>query len=87
MDKEFIKRFIEEDKEQNPEDLNRDKYAAPLIISNIERIYGRLTEKYSAEGIELLQREVEHYKDLIKYDELVKEIEEDMKKLGLVNYK
>lgn len=86
-DKESIKRFIEEDKEQTSEDLNRDKYAAPLIISNIERTYGRLTEKYSAEGIELLQREVEHYKDLIKYDELVKEIEEDMKRLCLANYK
>lgn len=86
-DKESIKRFIEDDEEHLIEDLDRDKYVTPLIIPMIEETYERPTEQYSARGIELLQREVELYKSLINYDELVKEIEEDMRRLGLANYK
>lgn len=86
-DKESIKRFIEDDEEHLIEDLDRDKYVTPLIIPMIEETYERPTEQYSARGIELLQREVELYKSLINYDELVKEIEEDMRRLGLTNHK
>ena len=49
----------------------------------IEMTYGRPTEMYSQLGIELLQREIEHYKKVIDYDNVVYEIDQDMKRLGL----
>lgn len=45
----------------------------------IERCYGRPNEMYSQLGIELLQREIEHYKKVINYDELSKEINNRVK--------
>ena len=78
-----IKQFIESDEDRWPEDVERDKYAAPLLLPMIEMSYGRPTEMYSFDGMELLQREIEHYKKLIDYDGVVKEIDEDMRRLGL----
>lgn len=49
----------------------------------IEMSYGRPTEMYSHLGIELLQREIDHFKKVINYDDVCKEIDEDMKKLRL----
>ena len=65
-----------------PEDLERDKYSSTLILPIIEINYDEPTEMYSKLGIELLQREVEHYKKLINYDDIVKEVEDDMERLG-----
>ena len=45
--------------------------------------YGRPNEIYSLLGIELLQREIEYFKKKINYDDVCKEIDEDMKKHGL----
>ena len=45
--------------------------------------YGRPNEMYSLLGIELLQREIEYFKKKINYDDVCKEIDEDMKKYGL----
>ncbi len=81
--KESIKRFIEDDEDRYPEDVDRDKYAAPLILPMIEMTFGRPTEMYSAKGIELLQREIEHYKQQINYDGVVEEIDQDMRRLGI----
>lgn len=81
--KESIKKFIENDEEPYSEDIERDKYIAPLILPMIEMTYGRPTEMYSQLGIELLQREIEHYKKVIDYDTVVDEIDQDMKRLGL----
>ena len=81
--KESIKKFIENDEEHYPEDIERDKYIVPLILPMIEMTYGRPTEMYSQLGIELLQREIEHYKKVIDYDNVVYEIDQDMKRLGL----
>ncbi len=81
--KESIKRFIEEDEDRWPEDVERDKYAAPLILPMIEMSFGRPTEFYSFSGIELLQREIDHYKQIINYDGVVEEIDQDMRRLGL----
>lgn len=81
--KESIKRFIEDDEEFCPQDIDRDKYAAPLILPVIEMTFGRPTEMYSVKGIELLQREIEHYKQQINYDGVVEEIDQDMKRLGI----
>ena len=44
----------------------------------IEKTFGRPNEMYSLLSIELLQREIDHYKNRIKYSDVVKEIEEDM---------
>ncbi len=49
----------------------------------IETTFGKPTEMYSLSGIELLQREINHFKEQIKYDDVVREIDEDMKRLGL----
>lgn len=81
--KESIRRFIENDEDRWPEDIERDKYASPLILPMIETTFGRPTEMYSFKGIELLQREIEHFKEQIKYDDVVREIDEDMRRLGL----
>ena len=81
--KEKIRSFIEDDEDRWPEDVERDKYASPLILPMIETTFGRPTEMYSFKGIELLQREIEHFKEQIKYDDVVREINEDMKRLGI----
>ena len=39
---------------------------------------------YSKIGNGLLQREIEHYKNIINYESLCEEVEEDMKKLGFI---
>lgn len=80
--KEDIIEFIKVDEDYIPEDLDRDKYASPLILPIIEMTYGRPNEMYSMLGIELLQREIDHYKEVINYDEVCKEIDEDMKRHG-----
>ena len=81
--KESIRKFIDEDEDRFPEDIERDKYASPLILPMIETTFGRPTEMYSLSGIKLLQKEINHFKEQIKYDDVVREIDEDMKRLGL----
>lgn len=82
--KESIINFLKEEESIWPEDIERDKYALPLILPNIERCYGRPNEMYSMLGIEMLQKEIKLFKSKIKYDEVVKEINEDMKRIGLI---
>lgn len=81
--KESIIKFINEDEDFHPEDVERDKYIAPLVLPMIEKTFGRPNEMYSLLGIELLQREIEHYKKTINYDGVVEEIPQDMKRLGI----
>lgn len=81
--KQSIIDFIKAEEYYHPEDVERDKYMLPLILPNIERSYGRPTEMYTLSGIELLQREIEHFKNVINYDGVCQEISEDMKRLGL----
>ena len=81
--KESIIKFINEDEEIHPEDVERDKYITPLVLTMIEKTFGRPNEMYSFLGIELLQREIEHYKQTINYDGVVEEISQDMKRLGI----
>lgn len=75
--------FIKSDEYYHPEDIERDKYASPLILPMIEMTYGRPTEMYSQLGINLLQREIEHFKKVINYDGVCKEIDDDMKRVRL----
>ena len=81
--KESIIEFIKGNEDDLLEDLEKDKYAAPLILPFIEMTYGRPNEMYSMLGIELLQREMEHFKEKINYDEVCREIDEDMRRYGL----
>lgn len=67
-----------------PEDVERDKYASTLILPIIEMRYSHPIEMYSKIGNGLLQREIEHYKNIINYESLCEEVEEDMKKLGFI---
>lgn len=70
--KESIIKFINEDEDFHPEDVERDKYIAPLVLPMIEKTFGKPNEMYSLLGIELLQREIEYYKKSINYDGVVK---------------
>lgn len=76
--KESIKEFIKREEFFYPEDPDAGKYASTMILPMIEMTFGRPTEMYSQLGIELLQREIEEYKKRINYDEIVREVEEDM---------
>jgi len=82
-DKKAIMEFVTADEKKNPEDIERDKYFAPLILPLIEMSYGRPAEIYSIPGIDLLQREIENYKKVINYDDVCQEINEDLKRMGL----
>lgn len=82
-DKKSIMEFVKSDECYHPEDIERDKYVSPLILPMIERSYGRPTEMYSRLGIELLQREITHFKKVINYDGVCQEIDEDMKRNGV----
>lgn len=81
--KDLIIKFIESEDYYHPEDIERDKYGSALILPLIEMTYGRPNEMYSMLGIELLQREIEHFKETINYEGICQEIYEDMKRLGL----
>ena len=80
--KESIINLVEADECYCPENIERDKYIAPVILSMIENTYGKPNEFYSQLGIELLQREIEHFKKVIDYDSVCQEIDEDMRRLG-----
>ncbi len=81
--KDSILKFIESEEYYHPEDIEKEKYTLPLILPMIEKTYGRPNEMYSRLGIELLQREIEHFKETIHYKEICQEIDEDMKRLEL----
>ena len=81
--KRSIIEFVQSEEYYHPEDIERDKYASPLILPLIEMTYGRPNEMYTMLGIELLQREIEQFKKVINYDEVCKEIDEDMRRRGL----
>ena len=81
--KDSITKFIESEQYYHPEDIERDKYISPLILPMIEMTYDRPNELYSTLGIELLQREIEHFKEVINYEDVCQEIDEDMKRLRL----
>jgi len=81
--KESIKKFVEEDEDRFPEDIERDKFVSPLILPMIETTFGSPTEMYSLSGIELLQREINCFKEQINYDDVVRKIDEDMKRLRI----
>lgn len=69
--KEAIKKFIEEDEDYPPDDINKNKYAAAIILPMIEKICESPNEMYSAKKVGLLQREIKHFKQQIDYDSLV----------------
>lgn len=81
--KDSIKAYMDFLDEDSPEDLDRDKYVTTLILPMLEMSYERPTEMYANPRFNLLKREIEHYKELIHYDELYQEVEEDMKRVGL----
>ena len=66
VSKSSIIDFVNSDNEHNSVDIEQEKELALLILSMIEMTYGRREEMYSHQGIELLQREVDHYKKVLK---------------------
>ena len=81
--KESIRKIVEEEENRCPEDVEKYKYVTPLILPMIEKTFGRPTEMYFLSGIEELQREINLFKEQIKYDDIVREVDDDMKRLGL----
>lgn len=81
--KESIKQYFKIEGKKHPENIDNDKYASPFILPMIEMMYGRPNEMYSFKGRELLQREIDYYKQLINYDEIVGELDKDVKTMEL----
>lgn len=77
--KERIRQFLAEDSIFHPEYREEDKCMAPLILQQIENTFKRTTEMYAINGIELLQIEIEHYKQEINYDIVKREMERKIK--------
>lgn len=73
-------KFLYYDFQQNS-DIERDKYALPLILPNIEACMLPTQPFY----LEQLKHEIEILKREIGYDSVCKEIEEDMKRKGFKN--
>lgn len=66
---------------QQDSDIERDKYALPLILPNIERCLVPTQPFY----LEELKKEVEILKQEVNYDDVYREINEDMKAKGFLN--
>ncbi len=79
--KQSIIDYVQEDENMYPEDIEKNKYIAPLVLSMLEMTYNRPYELYASIGV--LQGEIEHYKQVINYDSICQEIDEDMKRKGL----
>lgn len=79
--KETIRAFIEKCDEFNLENLNNSKYFVNLVLSFIEKSYDKSNEYYSKQGIDLLQREILHYKEVSGYTN--SSLESDIKCLDL----
>jgi len=77
--KESIIKFLKEEDERHPENLEKSRYCLPAILPMIEETYGSPYEMYSVLGIELLQREMELFKEKVNYDNIMNEIHEDIK--------
>ncbi len=60
--------------------FEEEKYVLPFIISKIEETMVPTQEFY----LEMLQREIAILKEEVGYDELYKEVQEDMKRLGFI---
>ncbi len=81
--KDAIIKFVEDENYYYPEDIERDKYALPLILPMLEMTYDSPNEMYSMLGLEALQKEIEYFKKVVNYDEVCKKVDEDMRRLGL----
>ena len=79
--KKDIIEFLKTEEFVHDEDMERDKYIAPIMLPAIESTYGEPFEFYSKLGV--LQREVENYKESINYSDVCKKIREDMKAMGM----
>lgn len=66
-DKESISKFLLEEEKRNPNCTKSDKYIARVILPMLEAEALKEDEMYSAKGIGLLQREIEHYKQETSY--------------------
>lgn len=82
-DKNSIIEFVKSEQYYHPQNMESDKYVLPLIIPMIESTYGMKTEGYSLPGLEMLQKEVNYFKEAINYDNICKEIDDDMKRLRM----
>ncbi len=64
-------------KKQKPSE-NDDEYIVTFVLPILEMYYENQDEWYAKPGIELLQREVEQFKKKNHYEQLVKDLREDM---------
>lgn len=79
-DKNNIKKLIDE-QEKCPVDLDKQKYEASIVLKMLELSYCKPNEMYASKGIELLQREIEYYKNQIDYKSVNVIFEEYVRKL------
>ena len=79
--KKDIIEFLKTEEFAHDEDIERDKYIAPIMLPAIESTYGKPFEFYSKLGV--LQREVDEYKKRINYRAVCEEIAADMEAMGI----
>lgn len=75
--KEEIITYLNQSKQLSSKESEIDPYSSLLILPIIEKTYQNRNKIYS----QLLQREIETYKDKINYDTIVKQAKETMKKI------
>ena len=78
--KQSIINQVREEEIYEPEDLERDKYSSIVILPMLELSYDFASEIYAIKDGGLLKREIEHYKKVIGYNEIRKEVEEEIEK-------
>lgn len=78
--KASIIRYLKSEEESSvyKEDPERDKFILPLVFPSVEGVYGKEGELYSMPGIELLQREVELYKEKVDYQDICETINQEI---------
>lgn len=83
FNKKEVKEILNKKDELYPQAVEQDKYASVLWVPFVEATYGMIGERYAQEDENILKREVELYKNLIGYNDVVKVVSEDMMRLEL----
>ena len=60
-------------------DLDRDKYALPIILPGLEACLIPIQDCYKKR----LEEEIGYLKERVNYDDICREVDEDMRRVGL----
>lgn len=82
--KKSIIDFAAEEERLHPTDIEKDKYMSIMTLDMIEEGIRRNSkhELYAVPGVEMLQEEIKHFKNVIGYDDAKAFIKKDIKRLN-----